>query len=80
MRGCRWRRTDFKVTVEGVVRLHMDSAKVVVQRAMLEGREVEGVVNWYVGVLNSAVLFNSYIPIQINRPTCLLIMWGPAKI
>ena len=34
VRGCRWRRTDFKVTVEGVVRLHMDLAKVVVQRRL----------------------------------------------
>ena len=47
----KWRRTDFKVTVEGIVRLHQDLAKVVVQKAVLPGREVEGVVNWYVGVL-----------------------------
>ena len=66
--GCRWRRTDFKVTVEGVVRLHMDLAKVVVQRAMLGKGEVEGVVNWYVGVLNSAELFNRFIPVYTHIP------------
>lgn len=40
-------------TVDGVVRLHQDLAKVVVQKSLIPGREVEGVVNWYVGVLGA---------------------------
>jgi CRISPR-associated protein Cas1 len=41
-----WKRPDFPVTPEGVVRLQPTLAAVVAQKAMREQREVDGAVGW----------------------------------
>jgi len=66
MRGVRWRRSDFRVTVEGVVRLHEDLAKVVVQRAVLPDKNVQGEVDWYVGVLGATLEGSRFGAANIN--------------
>ncbi|MBI4696054.1 MAG: CRISPR-associated endonuclease Cas1 [Gammaproteobacteria bacterium] len=47
----KWRRTDFVVDAEGVVRLHSALARVVVQKAVLASKPVADVVRWYMETL-----------------------------
>jgi CRISPR-associated protein Cas1 len=49
-----WKRPEFPVTPEGVVRLQPTLAAVVAQRAMREQREVDAAVGWLRNLLSAA--------------------------
>jgi hypothetical protein len=49
-----WKRPDFPVTPEGIVRLQPTLAAVVAQRAMREQKEVDAAVGWLSQRLNQS--------------------------
>jgi CRISPR-associated protein Cas1 len=49
-----WKRPDFPVTPEGIVRLQPTLAAVVAQRAMREQGEIDGAVGWLRNLLSAA--------------------------
>jgi hypothetical protein len=46
-----WKRPDFPVTPEGVVRLQPTLAAVVAQKAALPQREIDRAIDWLKGVI-----------------------------
>jgi len=66
----QWRVSDFSVDRSGVVRLHPQLGRVVVQKAALPDEDVAGMVEWYIETLHA---LTGKRPKQAHRPRRVIL-------